>query len=265
MFTVRLIKAENLRRIFVAVFFLACTVVALTSLAHSQNGDDAILFGILLAFVPFGVLYEFIRYHYAKAYGIFQEASDREAVLKHLSIVRKLDFLKRYQVPLAYLDGFLLLDSDQPEKVSKHLGAALDNVLNANKSANLQYNTLLFFSAVAMNDRENLETYYTALRRIYNSRIRLDKEAFSQSSFLEAVYRLQTGESGAAGCAFQKVSPQNLDRRERALYYFYFSQWNAMRSERADCENNFRMAVDLAPDMKWIRNHKPEIRTTPAD
>lgn len=257
--SVRLIKAEGLRRILVAVFYLAFIMTMVYCLMYPNQADDRILYAVLLLFVPFGVLYEVIRFFFAKASDGLNKECDPEQARRYVTRVRRLDFLKRYRTQLAYLDGFITLDENRIKAEIDNINDQLLRLPNSNRKLDFQYNYLLFSCYVELCDKKNTAQYYDAVRKIIGLRERPGNDLISLGNFVYGIYNLFEKNYDKAQNAFNKVKPQDLSERERARYYFYSARLSARMGDTEEMEKNYQTAIELAPAIQMITANKPRV------
>lgn len=259
MISIRLTKAEKLRRLLASIFYVAYTVAMFYCLINSTSSDDRLLYSGLLIFVPFGVLYEFIRFFFSKANNALNEQCDTELAKKYLKLVKRFNLFKSYRAQLAYLEGFILLDDDKPEDAREHIISRLGSKNTTNRIMDFQYNYILFSCCAALKDKHNIGEYFIAIKKTIDMKERPGNDLISLGNLICGVYGLVLKNDREAADSFQKVKPENLSTRERARYYFYSAQLYARYSDKNKMEDNYNKAIVIAPEMKLIVNHKPKI------
>ncbi len=259
MISIRLTKAEKLRRLLASIFYAAYTVAMFYCLINSTSSDDRLLYSGLLVFVPLGVLYEFIRFFYSMAVDALNEQCDTELAKKYLKFIRRFNLFKSYRAQIAYLGGFILLDDDKPEDAREYIISKLGSMNTVNRIMDFQYNYLLFSCCAALKDKHKIGEYFIALKKTIDMKERPGNDLISLGNLICGVYGLVSRNDREAADSFQKVKPENLSTRERARYYFYSAQLDVRYSDKNKMEDNYDKAIVLAPEMKLIIDHKPKI------
>ena len=257
MFTVRLIQAERLRRTLVSLFYAAYAVAMGYCFFKASTQSDRFLYGMLLLFVPFGVLYEVIRYRFVKSNDALNKECRPEQALKQLQFVTRADFLSRYRAQALYLKGFALLDQDKPEEVETLIASKLDSVLSGNRSLNFEYNYLCFTLWVIGSDSEKLQKSYTVLKKIFGLKQKPGSDLVSLEKSVDGIFHLKSGKYQAAQAAFEQVRVESLSERERARFFYYRAWLSKRQGDRIGADRFYAQAVELAPDITLFQNHRP--------
>lgn len=259
MISIRLTRAEKIRRLLVSIFYFASAAAMLYCFLNSTSTDDKLLYSGLLLFVVFGVFYEFIRYFYSRTSYSLNEQCDTVLAGKYLKYLKSLNIFGSYKAQIAYLEGIIMLDDDRPEEAREFIISRLGNMNASNRIMDFQFNYLLFSCCVALKDKRNIGEYYNTLKRIFSMKERPGSKFLSLWNFINGVYGLVSGNDAQAAESFQKVKPEDLSMRERARYYFYSSELNARRSDKGKMDECYNKAYALAPRMKLIINRQPKI------
>jgi len=254
MFSVRLIKAEGLRRVLVVMFYFAYTITMIYCMVHTPAMNDRVVYGVLWLFVPFGTLYEIIRFQYAKANDSLHQHCNPKAAMQHLRFVNRADFLKRYILQAAYLESAAMIDQNEIDDAEKFIADRLDKMLNTNKKLNFEYNYLHFTICVVREDKKQIHAYYLALERIFQVQKKFHTDLLSLKSSIDGAYYLTEGRLDKSQKAFSKANPDLLGNRERAWHYYYLSRLSYQLNQPNYAEQYYIQATRLAPGIPLFSN-----------
>lgn len=216
--TVRLIRAEKLRRILVGTFYLAAVFVLFYFLANAETTNEQMQYLFILILLPFGIFSEVLRYFYARANDTLHEACDPAACLKLLDRLKKIDFLHQFRVMGAYLRGFALIDLNRSREVPEMLEEQLGTNLTAKRKLDFEYNYLLFLTACAKGERRELEMRYGQIEKIFQMNRRANAGILSLEQMIKGIYLCQCRKYPEARAALDAVDAGLLTPREQAHY-----------------------------------------------
>lgn len=254
--TVKLIKAEKLRRILVSIFYAAAIFVLIYFSMHSQTQDERFQYLFFLIFVPAGVYYEVLRWLYAKASDTLNNECDAEECLKLTSILIKADITKRFQISTNYLQIFALVDLNCPDEAEKKM-EFLDSTLPAKRKMDFEYNYLRFILSNVRGERKSMKVYYDGMHRIFNINSRVSGDIRSLESMINAVWFYNTHCYEAAEKSFRSVKPEALKQREKAYYYYYFSAFLYSCGKKCQAKEAYKKACETAPQLPYIMDVCP--------
>ncbi len=256
-FTVRLIKAERLRRMLVLLFYGAYAVAMGYCLVHAANQSDQFLYGFLLLFVPFGLLYELVRYYFGKSSDALNRQCDPALALRCLGVVRRADLLSRYRTQAGHLEGLALLDQDRVGEAQTLIETRLDKLLGTNTSLHFEYNYLCFSVAAVCGDKEKLQDCHAALKKIIGLKQKPGADLVSLFNCIDGIFHLQCRAYDAAEEAFDRVQLEALSTREQARCFYYRAVLCARQKAPEASQQLYERALALAPEIALFQNHKP--------
>ncbi len=259
MLQIRLIKAEGLRRLLVCAFFIAYTVTFVYFLKYATDINDMILYFFLLLFVPFGILYEIIRYRYSKALELLNNDCDPESALAGIQFVKRADFLQRYRAQIAYIECFVLLDTDRAGDALAFIHTQISKVIIGNKRSNFEYNYLLFSAFVSLGDKVQAETYLTNIRKICNTQSRPGNDIDSLNNSIEGIFEAVFGDASLAMDYFEKIELDKITPREQARTFYYRSISESLAGDHTGARRDFDKAIAIAPKINFFKNHQSHL------
>lgn len=257
MLKVRLVKDEGLRRVFVIAFYIAFAAAAAYWMLHARSVDEKVLYGVVSLFVPFGLWYEFIRYHYAESVRLLNEECAPEEALKSLKLVRRLDFLQRYRIQRYYQEGFAMIAQDRAAEVPAFIAENLDKNLARNKNVDFEYNYLWFLTFAALGDEKQLTVYHGALEKIFEVQRKMSHDIAALKYAVDGIYFTLRKKTRNAQTAFENVRMEALSRHEQARCYYYKAVLAGQMQQTEAAGQNYERVMELAPKVKMFADHRP--------
>jgi len=257
MFNVKLIRAEGLRRVLVALFYIGYVFSMVYCIVHARENENISAYYILLAIVPFGVWCEVLRCLYLKANDALNLSCDPKRCLRLLSVVQKTDILHQYQVLAPYLRGFAQLDMNHAAAVEGSVLTQAGTAMTAKRRLDFEFNFLMFSAAVALHDFPKTQQYFETLQRIFSVAKRTTADIISLQKLISGIFLLRSTRISEAAAVLNTVNPEALKPRMRAYFCFYLSELYLASGQRGAAEEAYRKAVSLAPAILLIAEHGP--------
>lgn len=219
--TLRLIKAERLRRIIVSFFYLAAIFTLVYLAVNAQTSEELFRALFFLVLLPLGIYSEILRYFYAKAHDALNKNCDPERCLKILDSSEKADFLHQFQVMSCHLRARALIDLKRFHEAEEILNRQNNSRQTSKLKMDFEYNYLMFLIACAENDRKKLNTYYEIICRIFHLSKHRNADIRSLESMISGIYLYKAHRYPEAKRAFESVNINLLSAHEQAYYTYY--------------------------------------------
>ena len=262
--TVKLIQAEGLRRILVALFYAAAIFVLIYFAVRSQTPEERFQYLFFLLFVPVGIYYEILRYLYGKASDALNVRCDAAGCLKLAERTAKADLFQRFRVSVYYLQGFALLDLNRPDEAEERI-EKLGSSLTSKRKLDFEYNYLMFQISAARGDRKRMKAHYDGMRRIFSMNRRVSTGIRSLEALADGICLYRQHSLEAAEKALRLAVPEDLKQREQAYYYWYYSAVLYAMDRKRQAEELYEKAREMAPGLPFIIETSPCGENTEAE
>lgn len=255
--TVRLIKAEKLRRILVICFYCASAFTLIYFLNRARTPEEQFQYLFILLLLPVGIYLEILRYFYAKANDALNIDCDAARCYKLITIVEKADLIRRFKVSVCYLKGFALLSLNRSGEVKEMIEKQLGAGMTAKRKLDFEYNYLMFSIAAVRDDKAELKSSYENMRRIFKLSKRISGDIRSLESLIDAIYQCRTHQYKAAEASFARIRAGALKPHEQAYYYYYLAILCSETKREDDAHSYYEKACETAPKIPYITEVNP--------
>lgn len=258
MMRVKLVKDERLRRILVAIFYVAYLITVGYCLKNAGTVEEICVYLILLLAVPVGIWTEIIRYCYTAASDALNEKCDPLRCMKLNRFVRRGDILQQFTSLALYQGAFAMLDMDQSDQILPYLEKY--GTANSRRAERINFdgNYLLFSLAAVSGDRKAMKLHYQQLERLMDNAKSKNADMMTLQMVIAGIYLAASRDSAEAIQIFETVELERIRPREQAYYYYYFAKACAAANQTDRAAELYGKARTMAPNITLFA-HKPII------
>lgn len=217
--------SKKLQRVLSFVFYIIFAIFMAYQIVQAKAISVKIVLSLLSILILGVALYsEYLKYLYSEAIKTITIDLDPEKAMQKFNHLLKKDFFHAYKNDKKIFDTLYYMDQMQYKECLDHLQ---ENYKFFHSSADqlLIYHFTNFYCSYMVGDSETSQSEYKKLKRMRDTKVKgVRVSPLYNWEFIDGLYLLSKKDYKQSFNVMKTVNTQNMNLREKALYYYHFAQ-----------------------------------------